>query len=527
MRLLRLLLTASVASLTAALTAGCAVGPDFERPAKPNLATYDSTPLPPRTADAKDKAGVAQTFVSGQDIPATWWQVFHSLPLNSLIQQALKSNPDLAAAEAALRVAEENTAAGEGAFFPSLQADFSGTRTKTSSGSNGGLFPGLIYTVHNASIGASYLIDLFGRNQRQVEELGAQEDYQRFQMEAAYISLTSNVVTAAIKEASLRGQIEATQKIIAEETSQRNVLEKQLNLGGIAKEAVLGQAATLAQIRGTLPPLEKQLAQIRHELSVLVGQFPSEAPAAVFDLDSLSLPQELPVTLPSQLVEQRPDVRAAEANLHIASAAIGVALANRLPQITLSADIGSQAVAISKLFTPGTGIWSIGFDVSQTIFDGGRLAHQQGAAEAEYDMAAAQYRKVVLAAFQDVADALRALQSDAMTLREQVAAERAAAGSLALTQIQFKEGALSYIALLDAERVEQQTKIALIQAEAQRYADTAALFQALGGGWWNRPAYSAPAETTPVATTPVATTPVAVTPVAATNQTKPMETTHD
>lgn len=486
MRPFRFFFIASLATLSA-----CAVGPDFERPAKPDVAAYDSTPLPPQTDSVKGDAGVAQQFAYGQDIPAAWWELFHSEPLNQLIAQALKSNPDLAAAEAALRAAGENVEAGEGVLFPSLQGDFGSSRQKIAGPSNGGRFPGSIYTLHNASVSVSYGLDLFGGTRRQIEQLEAQQEYQRFQMEAAALSLTANVVTAAVQEASLRGQIAATKKIVEEETKQRDLLQKQLDLGGISKEGLLAQEATLAQVKATLPPLEKQLDQTRHELSVLAGQFPNDAPKAIFELGSLKLPTALPVTLPAQLVEQRPDVRAAEANLHAASAAIGVASANRLPQITLSADMGSAANAIGKLFSPGGGFWSMGFGVAQTIFDAGTLAHKQGAAEAEYDVAAAQYRKVVLTAFQDVADTLRALQSDATALKAQVAAERAAADSLSLARDQFNAGAISYLSLLDSERTEQQTKLALVQAEAQRFADTAALFQALGGGWWNRNAAAA------------------------------------
>ncbi len=474
------------AAMLAALTTACALGPDFERPAAPAVSGYDSAPLPAATESAGDKQQGSQAFAAGQDIPAEWWTLFHSDDLDKLIAQALKNNPDIAAAQASLRAAQEDTAAGEGILYPTVTGDFSTTRQKTAGSAFGGSFPSQLYTLHNATVSVSYGLDIWGGSRREIEELTAEEDYQRFQLEAAYLTLTTNVVTAAVQEASLRGQIEATKNILANETRQLSLLREQLQLGGVAKTAVLAQEATLAQFRATLPPLQKQLAQVRHQLSALLGQTPDKAPEAEFTLTSITLPDTLPVSLPSKLVEQRPDIRAAEDNMHAASAAIGVAEVNRLPQITLSADIGSAATNLGKLFTPGTGLWSMGFDVSQTLFDAGTLAHKQGSAEAQYDAAAAQYRKTVLTAFQDVADTLRALQEDAITLRSENEAERAASGSLQLTREQYKEGSVGYVALLSAEQTEQQTRLALVQAQAQRYADTAALFQALGGGWWNR-----------------------------------------
>lgn len=469
-----------------ALLVGCAVGPDFERPTAPKTSDYDSDKLPAETASVDTENGGAQSFANGKDVPAEWWALYHSEPLNKLIKQSIRANPDLAAAQAALRQAQESYAAGTGALFPTVSAGFDTTRQKTSGAAFGGSFPGFLYTLHTASVSVSYGLDLFGGTRRGIEELEAGADYQRFQLEAAYLSLTGNVVTTAVNEASLRGQIAATKKILAEEDKQLDVIQRQLDVGAINKAPLLALRATREQTRATLPPLEKQLSQTRHLLSVLIGQLPSSPPEAAFDLANLQLPQTLPLSIPSQLVEQRPDVRAAEANLHAASADIGVAIANRLPQFTLSADMGSESNNLGKLFTSGTGIWSAGFSIAQTIFDAGTLEHKQGAAEAAFDVAAAQYRKTVLAAFQDVADVLRALQSDAETLKIQIEAERVATESLAVFKQQYEAGSASYLDVLSAEQTEQQTRIATVQAEAQRLADTAALFQALGGGWWNR-----------------------------------------
>lgn len=481
MRAHTLLLT----GLFATILSGCTVGPDFERPAAPDETSYDNKD-PTVTVAADGQLGNSQTFVPNETLPGEWWTLFQSPPLNDMITEALLHNPDLEAAQASLRVAEEDLAAEEGVQYPTISGNFSGTREKTSGNSNGGKFAGSLYSVFNASVNLSYGVDIFGITRRALEQLEAQREYQAFELEAARLTISSNVVTTAIKEASLRGQIAATQKIIDEEKKQVEIYKKQLEAGGITRQALLAEESTLAQTRAGLPSLEKQLAQTRHALSVLIGQMPSHAPKASFELDNIHLPEKLPISLPSQLVEQRPDVRAAEANLHAASAAIGIAEANRLPQFLISADIGSVAGQIEKLFTPGGGIWSVGGSLAETIFDAGTLEHKEDSAKASYDVAAAMYRKTVLGAFQDVADTLRAIEADAKTLQAQGEAERTASDSLKLAQTQYDSGAISYLSLLDAQNTEQKARIGLVQAEAARLADTAALFQALGGGWMSQ-----------------------------------------
>ena len=467
--------------------AGCAVGPNFQRPATPNVDSYTSQPLAEQTASVDVKGGEAQRFVKDMDIPGQWWMLFHSKPLNDLIDQALKANPELEAAQAALRVAWENVYAQQGAFFPSVEADFNPTRQKTAGVLASPLANGnYIYSLHTAQVAVAYVPDVFGGTRRQVESLKAQADSQRFQLEATYLTLTSNVVAAAVQEAALRGQIAAIRRIIDIQSKSLELLQRRYELGQIASGDVVAQEAALAQVQAMLPPLEKQLAQQRDLLARLIGRFPSEKLAGEFELSSLQLPQDLPVSLSSRLVEQRPDVRSAEEQLHSASADIGVSIANRLPNITLSANAGSSATAINQLFTSGTGFWALGANLTQPIFQGGTLLHRQRAAEAAYDQAAAQYRGVVLTAFQNVADTLHAIQSDADALKASVAAERAAAKSLAIVRSQLELGDVSYLELLNAEQTYQQAMINLVQALANRYADTAALFQALGGGWWNR-----------------------------------------
>jgi len=474
-------------SLLTIILAGCAVGPDFQRPATPKVDRYTPEPSPAETASVDVKGGEAQRLVQEMDIPGQWWTLFQSKPLSGLIEQAIKTNPDLESAKAALRVAWENVYAQQGAFYPSVSAGYSASRQEvpgvlgspTSSGN-------YIYSLHTAQVTVGYTPDVFGGTRRQVESLKAQADSQCFQLEAAYLTLTSNVVASAIQEAGLRGQIEATRRIIEIDSHSLELLKRQYELGQVARADVVAQEAALAQMQATLPPLEKQLAQQRDLLVRLIGRFPDETLAEKFELSSLQLPQELPVSLPSKLAEQRPDVRSAEEQMHAASAQIGVAVANRLPNITLSADYGTSAIAIAQLFSPGTGFWTLAANVTQPIFQGGTLLHRQRAAEAAFDQAAAQYRSTVLTAFQNVADVLQAVKSDAEAVKASVVAEQAAAQSLAIARRQLELGDISYLALLNAEQTYQQASITLVQALSNRYADTAALFQALGGGWWNR-----------------------------------------
>jgi NodT family efflux transporter outer membrane factor (OMF) lipoprotein len=465
--------------------ASCAVGPDFKEPAAPADAGYTPEKLTD-TAATDVAGGAAQHFNSGEDIPGEWWSLFHSPALDTLVKEALAHNPDLTAAQASLRQAHENTLATEGGFFPTIDAEFNHTREKLNGASIGQPKTHSIFSLNTGEITVGYSPDVFGGTRRQVEASEAAETFQRFQLEAAYLTLTSNVVAAAVDEARLRAQIASTEDIIKADSDVLDLLNHQFELGAVARGAVLQQAATLAQVKSTLPPLQKLLAQERDRIAALIGRFPNQPPGQTFDLASLTLPQALPVSLPSRLVEQRPDVRAAEATLHEASAEIGVATANMLPQFNLTGDIGTEAATLGGMFASGTGIWSLAAGVTQPLFHGGTLLHEKRAAEAAYDAAAAQYRSTVLSAFQNVADTLRALQSDADALQASTAAERSAADSLALAQDQYRLGAISYIELLNAETTYRQTVIVFVQAQANRYADTAALFEALGGGWWHR-----------------------------------------
>jgi NodT family efflux transporter outer membrane factor (OMF) lipoprotein len=468
-----------------AMLAGCAVGPDFDKPAAPEGAGYTKEPLV--AAAASTDGAEAQRFVEGMDIPGRWWTLFHSEALTSLVERALKANPDLAAAQAALRGAMENVSAERGAFLPTVQANFTPQREKNAAQVSPTLsVPASYFNLYTGQVSVSYMPDLFGLTRRTVESAEAQAESQRYQLEATYLTISSNVVVSTFQEASLRAQIAAISEIVRAETEALDLLRRQYQLGQVAMIDVAAQQAALAQTKAGLPPLQKQLAQQRDLIAALTGGFPNQPPAERFELADLSLPRELPVSLPAKLVEQRPDVRAAEALLHSASAEIGVAIANQLPNLTLSATDGTAATKLGQLFLPGNGFWTLGSSLTQTLFDGGTLLHRRRQAEAALDEAAAQYRSTVIAAFQNVADALRALQSDADALKADLDAEKAAGDSLALARKQLQLGAVGYLALLNAEQTYQQTVVARVQAQGGRYADTAALFQALGGGWWNR-----------------------------------------
>ncbi len=472
-------------AVCAALLCSCAVGPDFKAPQAPKNAGYLPTPLPAATNGVDGPDGQAQAFVAGIDIPGQWWTLFQSPELNRLIEQALAHNPSLSSAQAALQQANETVAAERGTLLPAFSGSVSSERERAS-GAAFGSPSALMYTLNSASVNVSYGIDLFGGVRRQIEELKAQADYQRYLLEAAYLTLTANIVTAAVNEAALRAQIAATVDIARAQQEQVDILQRRIAAGGASRADLLQQQATLASTLASLPPLRSQLAQQRNQLAAYTGIFPDQYEGFEFSLDSLHLPAELPVSLPSKLVEQRPDVQEYTALLHSATAAIGVATANFLPQITLSGNYGGSATRMSDVFSSNSVVWGLIGSATQPIFKGGQLVHQRRAAVAAAREAAANYQTTVLNAFANVANTLVALQGDADALAASATAAKASADSLAILQAQLKSGGASYVQVLSAEQTYQTSAIALVKARAQRYADTAALFQALGGGWWNR-----------------------------------------
>jgi len=492
-----------------ALITSCAVGPNFKKPTVPAGATngYAPTPFSSTSSTTNIAGGEAQHFNTNLDIPFDWWKAFECPELNSLVEKALRANPTIEAARASLRQAQELTYAQQGGYYPTIGGDYNVERQELA-GNLGGNSPGVqgngsvistyqnpngqpfnapvYYTFHTAEVTVGYTVDVFGENRRQVESLEAQAAMQRYELDAAYITLESSVVGAAIQEASTRDQIAATEKIISASSRALDALKHQRKSGYVSDMDVAAQEVTLAQIQQTLPPLQKQLEQIRDLIRALAGNMPGQDVPETFQLSSLHLPQDLPLSVPSAIIKQRPDVRAAEETMRSANAQIGAAIANRLPQFTISGAYGGAASQFGQMFSSGGPFWNITGDVAQTIFAGGTLMHRQRAAKQAMIQSAAQYRSTVLGAFQNVADTLHALVADADALKAASATEQAAKTSFDITTRQYQVGYANYLALLISEQAYTQAVIAVVQARANRYADTAALFQALGGGWWNR-----------------------------------------
>jgi NodT family efflux transporter outer membrane factor (OMF) lipoprotein len=467
-----------------ALCAGCVVGPDYQRPSLPSEAQFTrSATATPSGKDASHND--AATRETGATIRQNWWSVFASPMLDALVQRALAHNPDIASAQATLREAQENVAAQRGAYFPTAQLGYSPSRQKNAVGT---LAPTLssgqaLYTLQTAQLSIAYGPDIFGLNRRTVESLQAQADAQRFQLQAAYLTLASNVVLAAIQQASERAQIQAAGEILRADEHSLDLLRQQARLGEASGLDVAAQETALAQAQQMLPPLQKQLEQTRDLLAVLAGDPPADGCKDDFNLAALRLPRSLPTMLPSQLVDQRPDVRAAEALVRSANAQVGVAIANRLPQLSLSAQYGGSATRFSQMFADNNTFWGLTGSLSQTLLDFGTLKHRQRAAEAAWQQSQAQYRSVVLSAFQNVADSLYALDADARALTAASDAETSAAKTLDLTRKQQAFGYVNVLTVFVAEQAYQQARISQIQAQAGQLSDTAALLQALGGSW--------------------------------------------
>ena len=496
---------------------GCAVGPNFVSPEAPQEAGYSAGKDPGATQSAPVAGGASQRLALGRDIPGEWWRLFRSKQISALVAEAVQNHPDIDAAEAALRQAREIAEADAASFLPQASASIGATRQQISTAQFGGFSTSssatsasseaLRFSLYNTNVGVSFTPDVFGKTARTVEGDLAAAEQRRFQLEATYLTLTANVVSAAIADASYASQIKVTRDLIAAYQAQLDLLQKRFELGAVALADVVSERALLAQAQATLPPLEKARAQMRDQLMAYLGRFPNADRGEAVDLEGLHLPRELPLSLPSNLVRQRPDIRSAESQLHQASANVGVATANMLPQLTLSASGGSQAPSFAQLITPQTAVYNLGASVAGQAFDGGALFHKREANIASLEQATAQYRSTVINAFQNVADALKAVKHDAETLRAQVAAEKAAAESLAIVQNQYSGGSTTYATVLNAEQTLLNARINRVRAQAARFSDSTALLQALGGGWWNRvdetPA-SQPKPTDLIATSPIA-----------------------
>jgi len=476
----------SIVGLSAVATSGCTVGPNFLEPAAPAVSRYTAQTEASSTVATSAPGGASQRFNPGEDVAAAWWRLFRSKQIDALVAEAIRNHPDIAAAQAALRQARETTLAEGGALFPQLSTSDSVTRERQSAAETGLEGNALTYTLYNVSVPVSYTPDLFGGVQRTLESDVAAADYERFELEATYLALTANVITAAITDASDAAQIKVIQQLIAAQQKELDLLQAQFVLGAVDQADVLSEKAQVAQTVATLPPLQKARAQNRDQLMAYLGRLPSQDRGEAVSLDGLTLPRDLPVTLPSKLVRQRPDIRAAEEQVHEASALIGADIAKMLPSVTLSASGGSEALSASQLFNAQTTIYSLEASVSQTLFDGGTLYHTKEAQVAAFDQAAAKYRTTVIEAFQNVADSLAAIRADAAALKAYVDAEQAARQSLDISTAQFRAGSTTYVTVLNAEQTLLNASTSRVKAQAARFSDTAALFQALGGGWWNR-----------------------------------------
>lgn len=469
-------------AIGAAGLAGCAAGPDFQRPAAPEVAAYTTTPVPAQTASSPTTLGGAQRFVHGAPVDALWWRALGSPKLDALIDRALASSPTLAAAQATLRQARETYAAQAGStLYPRVDASLGGQRQRFNPAALGQSGEARVFDLYNASVGVRYNLDLAGGNRRALEALAARAGYQRFQLEGARLTLAANVATAAITQAQLASQIEATQAILRAQEAQLEIARRRLELGHASQDDLLALQTQVEQTRAGVPPLRNRLEQNQHLLAVLAGQAPGIEGLPFFTLDDFTLPTDLPLAVPSELVRQRPDIQAAEALLHAANADYGATVSRLYPQISLSGNLGSQALTTASLFGGGSLAWGLVAQLTQPLLNPG-LPAEKRAALAAFDAAAANYRQTVLQALRNVADVLRALDNDAQTLAAQAAADAFAQESLQSMRRQYALGAASYLQLLGAEQQAQQIRISLAAARAQRLADTAALYQAMGGG---------------------------------------------
>lgn len=467
-----------------AAAAGCTPGPVYHAPMAPSAGRYTASTAPAHTVAARGPAGGRQVFEYGARLGRMWWRLFHSAALDRAVRRALARNPGLAQAQAALAQAQADAAAAMGVFYPQVTANGGVAREQTTSAGAGGAFPGNTFTLYSGNVTVAYSPDLFGLNRLVARAQQAQVDQQRYLRDAAYLTLEGNVADTLIQEAALRSEIKTTESVIRKDRALLTLVGRQYHSGAVTYTAVLTQREQLASSEAARATLRQQLAASRHALAALMGDYPATAPPVHVALDDLVLPKRLPVTLPSALVRQRPDIRASEANLRFANANIGEAVARMYPLLTLTADFGTQSNQIGDLFLPATRVYDLAAGLAAPIFNGGTLEAQKRAAVAAYEGGIASYQAVVLAAFQQVADALRALQYDAQTLAFQRHALVAADGALRLSEIQYRDGAVQYLTVLTTQIQDANTRLAYVQARAQRYRDTVALFVALGGGWW-------------------------------------------
>ena len=468
--------------LILAMCGGCAVGPNFVRPSPPDTNRYTQELQSEATVEAN---GQTQNFKSSNALIADWWKLFNSSELNSVVNKAIANNPTLQSSEDNLRQSQDNMRAGYGVFFPQIQADVATSRQRTAPQEQGLQSGSKIFNLITLSGSVSYALDVFGGARRSVESLRAQADYLRYENVAAYLILSSNVVNTSIARSAYAAEICTTKQLINLEKEQLHLTKAQFRAGTSSYANVLSIESLIAANRALLAPLEQNSAQAEHLLATLEGEFPSQADLPDIDLTGFSLPINLPVSLPSDLVNQRPDILAAEAQMHVASAKIGVATALMFPSFSLNGTFGTSGSSFGTLTAASGKFWSIGPSATIPIFQGTTLWFGRKAAIDAYQQSRANYRQTVLSAFAQVADSLNALEHDAQALKAQVEARRASGEALKLLKANYRAGIVDYLAVLTADVQYHETTITYLQSVALRYQDTVALFVALGGGWWN------------------------------------------
>lgn len=468
--------------LLAALLAGCAVGPDFKRPAAPGLSNYTEKTLATETSTAPTRFGEKQILVEGLGIKAQWWRTLGSPALNNLISQAFEAGPTLAAARANLRQAEELAAAQAGSsLYPQVEGGLGAQRQRMSPAGQGLSGDAREFSLYWADLDLHYNLDLSGMNRRSLEALAARADYRSFELQAAQLNLAGNIALAAIDRARLAAQLEASAAMVRAQEEQLGLAHERVRIGQASADETLSLQAQLEQTRADLPALRKQMQQREHLLAVLAGRAPGAGGIPAFTLSDFTLPSELPLVLPSELARRRPDIQAAEALLHAANADYGVAIARLYPQVNLSAGLGSQALSTGALFGGSSTIWNLLGQLTQSLLKPG-LPAEKRAALAALDAAAANYQSVVLEALREVADVLRAVENDAQALTALASADNAALASLRSIERQYELGAAGYLEVLTAQEQAQQIRIRTVAAQAGRLVNSVALYQALGGG---------------------------------------------
>ena len=477
---------AVVFALALMIPAGCSFEPALKVPAAPLVKSY-TVKAPQKTIrsiSGLGSAGTAQAFVYGAKVEAMWWKLYNSRAVDELVRRAIKNSPTLTASAAILREAHENLRSVEGVFFPQVGLSTTAQRERQSGAGFGG--PTRIFSLYTGDVQVSYDPDIFGLNRLVTHSFKAQEDQQRYALQEAYLTLEGNTVTTAIEVASLEAQIKTTRALISGEMNILKIVKQQYQLGAVTYLDVVNQESQVAATQATLPPLEQSLSAARHALAVLLGRIPSQARIPSLNLDQLKLPVTLPVTLPSSLVHQRPDILSAEAQLRAGNAQVGEAIAKMYPLIQITGDLGFENGRLANFFDASSLIWSVAGGLTQTIFDGGTLRANKRAAEAALKAVVADYQSTILNDFAQVANALRAVQHDAQRLQYEQRAYLAALHAYKLARWEYKAGAVDYTALLTAQVQYQQSRLAVVTAKSQRYQDTAALFVAMGGGWWPR-----------------------------------------